>query len=54
VEPTDIDGLAVAIWRVLSDNDLRKQMIHKGLQRARRFSWKKTAQETLEIYRRLA
>jgi glycosyltransferase involved in cell wall biosynthesis len=54
VEPTDVDGLAVAIWRVLSDNALRKQMIHKGLQRAHRFSWKKAAQETLAIYRRLA
>jgi glycosyltransferase involved in cell wall biosynthesis len=54
VEPTDVDGLAVAIWRVLSDPGLRKQMIQKGLQRARSFSWQKTAQETLEIYRRLA
>jgi glycosyltransferase involved in cell wall biosynthesis len=54
VEPTDVDGLAVAIWRVLSDDTLRKQMVHKGLQRAKRFSWKKAAQETLEIYHRLA
>ena len=54
VEPTDVDGLAVAIWRVLSDAALRKQMMQKGLQRARSFSWEKTAQETLEIYRRLA
>lgn len=54
VEPTDADGLAVAIWRVLSDNGLRKQMVHKGLQRARLFSWEKAAQETLAIYRRLA
>ncbi len=54
VEPTDVDGLAVAIWRVLSDTALREQMVKKGLQRARSFSWQKTAQETLEIYRRLA
>ncbi len=54
VEPTDVDGLAVAIWRVLSETGLRQQMIQKGLQRARSFSWQKTAQETLEIYRRLA
>ena len=54
VDPTDADGLAVAIWRVLSDNGLRKQMVHKGLQRARLFSWEKAAQETLAIYRRLA
>jgi glycosyltransferase involved in cell wall biosynthesis len=54
VDPTDVDGMAVAIWRLLSDNALRQQMIHKGLKRARLFSWRKAAQQTLEIYRRLA
>ena len=54
VDPTDVDGMAVAIWRLLSDEALRKQMIEKGLRRARRFSWKKAALETLEIYHGLA
>jgi len=54
VDPTDVDGMAVAIWRVLSDDSLRKQMRDRGLRRARRFSWKKAALETLEIYHRLA
>jgi len=46
--------MAVAIWRLLSDQVLRQQMIDKGLMRARRFSWKKAALETLDIYHRLA
>jgi len=54
VEPTDVDGMAVAIWRLISDEALRQRMIHRGLKRARRFSWKKAALETLEIYHRLA
>jgi len=54
VDPTDVDGMAVAIWRLLSDNALRQQMIDKGLSRARRFSWKKAALETLDIYHCLA
>jgi len=54
VDPTDVDGMAVAIWRVLSDDTLRQSLVNKGLKRARHFSWKKAAQETLEIYRRLA
>lgn len=54
VDPTDVDGMAVAIWRLLSDQVLRRQMIDKGLMRARRFSWKKAALETLDIYHRLA
>jgi glycosyltransferase involved in cell wall biosynthesis len=54
VDPSDVDGLTVAMWRVLSDDLVRKRLIDKGLKRARLFSWRKAAEETLEIYRRLA
>ncbi|HOU22922.1 MAG: D-inositol 3-phosphate glycosyltransferase [Chloroflexi bacterium ADurb.Bin180] len=54
VDPSDVEGLTVAMWRVLSDATLRKKMIDKGLKRARQFSWRKAAEETLEVYRRLA
>jgi glycosyltransferase involved in cell wall biosynthesis len=53
VDPSDVDSMAVAIWRLLSDEALRKQMREKGFRRARRFSWKKAALETLDIYHRL-
>jgi glycosyltransferase involved in cell wall biosynthesis len=53
VEPTDTDGLTVSMWRLLSDTELRQQLIDKGLKRARLFSWRKAAEETLAIYRRL-
>jgi len=51
VEPQDHEGLAVAIERVLSDAELRHEMIDKGLKRARQFTWEKTARETLAVYR---
>jgi glycosyltransferase involved in cell wall biosynthesis len=54
VEPTDVDGMTVAMWRLLSDEALRQQMVDKGLKRARMFSWKKAALETLGIYHNLA
>jgi len=54
VEPTDVDGMTVAVWRVLSDDALREQMSAKGLKRASLFSWRKAAVETMAIYRRLA
>jgi len=54
VEPTDVDGMAVAMWRLLSDGVLWKQMSDKGLKRARQFNWRKAALETLDIYHRLA
>jgi glycosyltransferase involved in cell wall biosynthesis len=51
VTPTDIDELATAIYRVISDNNLRRQLSQAGLARAALFSWEKTATETLKIYR---
>ena len=54
VDPAEADEMTVAIWRLLSDDALRRQMRDKGLKRARLFSWRRAAKETLGIYRRLA
>ncbi len=54
VDPEDAPGLAVAIWRVLTDEELRVELVGKGLKRAKCFSWEKAARRTLEIYLRLA
>ena len=54
VAPEDDEGLTVAMWRLLSDDGLRADMIAKGLKRAESFSWKRAAQETLEVYRKVA
>jgi glycosyltransferase involved in cell wall biosynthesis len=52
VDPLDVEGLAEAMRRVLGDEALRQEMRKWGLQRARGFSWTKTAQETILVYRR--
>ena len=53
VNPDDLDGLASAMERVLEDEALRAQMRSRGLAQAARFSWEKTARETLGLYRAL-
>ena len=53
VNPHDIDGLTVAMWRLLTDDDLRDSFIAKGFKRADTFSWKRAAEETLAVYRRV-
>jgi glycosyltransferase involved in cell wall biosynthesis len=53
IDPHDIDGLTVAMWRILTDNDIRSSLIAKGLKRAQMFSWERAAHETLEVYRRV-
>lgn len=51
VEPDDVDGLTGAIARVTSDGELRSRLSGEGVVRAKEFSWRRTAQETLEAYR---
>ena len=53
VDPHDIDGLTVAMWRLLTDEDLRDSFIAKGFKRADMFSWKRAAEETLAVYRQV-
>lgn len=51
VHPDDGDGLAGAILRGLQDQDLRRELIAKGLARAREYSWSRTADLTWDLYR---
>ncbi len=53
IDPHDLEGLTVAIWRVLTEEELRKDLSCKGLKRAKTFSWQQAAQQTLEVYRKV-
>jgi glycosyltransferase involved in cell wall biosynthesis len=53
-DPFDTDALAAALARMIDDANLRAHLRVKGIERARRFSWRKTAQLTLQAYNRVA
>ncbi len=53
VDPLDLSQLARALERVLGDSDLRASMRQEGLKQAARFSWERTAKETLAVYRQV-
>jgi glycosyltransferase involved in cell wall biosynthesis len=53
VDPDDVSGWAVSIWRALSDEGLRTQMIERGLRRAQIFSLEKMAYETMAVYKKV-
>jgi glycosyltransferase involved in cell wall biosynthesis len=53
VNPFDIDGLTKAICEVLENEDLRQDIIRKGIKRAQLFSWKRNANEVLKLYKEL-
>jgi glycosyltransferase involved in cell wall biosynthesis len=52
IDPQDADALADALRRVLTEHDLADELRTRGFAQAARFSWPRTAQETLAIYRR--
>jgi len=52
--PDDIKGLAKAIETTLMSDDLRQELLEKGLIQVKKFSWEKTAMETADIYRKIA
>jgi glycosyltransferase involved in cell wall biosynthesis len=54
VNPRDVEEIAVALHRLLTDDHLHAELSAKGIQRARVFSWDKAARRTLEVYRRVA
>lgn len=51
VAPADQKAVEEAILRIIGNPSLRKEMREKGLVQASRFSWERTARETLEVYR---
>jgi glycosyltransferase involved in cell wall biosynthesis len=51
IDPYNVDALVGAMREVLSNDNLRENMIKRGLERAKMFSWEKTARETLKVYK---
>jgi len=51
VDPDDVPALAAAIRRVLTEEDLRRDLVARGIANVRRFSWTRAADETLQELR---
>jgi glycosyltransferase involved in cell wall biosynthesis len=54
VEPTDETALAQALEAVLTDDAARNELIARGHDRVRSFSWTETARKLTSTYRKLA
>ncbi len=50
IDPNNVEELEKQIKRVLTNEKLRKEMIKKGLEQSKKFSWEKCAKETLKVY----
>jgi glycosyltransferase involved in cell wall biosynthesis len=49
--PNDAEGMAGALIQLATDDDFRAEMSRRALVQAARFSWERTARETLAAYR---
>lgn len=54
VDPENPKAIAEGIERVFEDTRLRETLIERGLERAKRFTWAKTAQQVLKVYHEVA
>ena len=50
-DPVDSDGLVDILLSVIRNPTLRDDLISKGFQRVRLFTWEKTAKQTIDAYR---
>lgn len=53
-DPLDIEGLSTVLLRVIGDDALRQELRQRGPKQAARFSWKRTAAQTLEVLHAVA
>lgn len=49
-DPEDVAGMAAGLAAVLTDDAMRAALAEKALAQARKFSWARTAEETLRAY----
>lgn len=48
-DPYDVKSMITAIYQILRNNELRRDLREKGLQRVRAFTWERCARKTLDI-----
>lgn len=54
VDPKDAKEIEKGLKKLLVDKRLRKDFIKKGSKKVKGYSWKKTAQKTAEVYRKVS
>lgn len=49
VDPLNVDDIAKNLESIIQNSELRKELIKKGYEQVKKFSWEKTARETLGV-----
>lgn len=51
IDPTNKDELHHAIWKLMNDERSQKELSQKSIARASQFTWEKSVDKTVEVYR---
>ncbi len=54
VDPENVDDIVKNLQLIINNAELRKKMIEKGYKQVKKFSWEKTARETLQVLEEVA
>lgn len=50
VDPYSIEDIASGIYKVITDKELQSNLSSKGIERAKKFTWKNTTKKTLKVF----
>jgi glycosyltransferase involved in cell wall biosynthesis len=53
VDPYSINSIAEGIEKVIKDKKIREELIKKGFEQAKKFTWEKTVKETVAVYKKV-
>ncbi|MFA5750333.1 MAG: glycosyltransferase family 1 protein [Candidatus Shapirobacteria bacterium] len=53
VNPTSVEDIEKAIAKIVRSNQLRQQLKEAGIKQSQKFSWTKTANQTLSVYKQI-
>jgi len=52
-DPSDVEGMKHSMETLLTSEDLKSNLTARGLERAKKFTWRNSAMEVIDVYRKL-
>jgi len=53
VDPKEIESISNAMEKIVNNEDIRKKLIQKGYEQIKNFSWQKSAEEFIDLFKKI-
>lgn len=53
IDPNKVEDIAKGMEKLILDRDLRSDLIKRGFEQVKKFSWEKTALQTIQVYEKI-